>query len=120
MLGLLSFLSTKFDDLTTTGGVEQLLKEVHIDHAFFLLRLIVLQTILLLNLSLSKSEIYLPTPRSLHEFIVCDFTTVPSSVADLAIVRTRSIRVHPPNSSGGAQKAVRPSTRAIPAKLFGC
>ncbi|KAF5384911.1 hypothetical protein D9615_001292 [Tricholomella constricta] len=53
VVGLLDFLSTKIDSLDTTGGVEQIVRE----------------TIVLLDLSLTKSEAYLPSPGALHEFI---------------------------------------------------
>ncbi|KAF9041727.1 hypothetical protein BDZ89DRAFT_1207601 [Hymenopellis radicata] len=53
LLGLLHFLATKIDSLLTTGGVEQLIRE----------------TVLLLNLCLSKCEYFLPAPRSIHELI---------------------------------------------------
>lgn len=32
LMSLLKFLSGKFDSLTTTGGVEQVIREVIIDH----------------------------------------------------------------------------------------
>jgi hypothetical protein len=35
LIGLLNFLSTKLDSLTTTGGVEQVVKEVIIGHNLF-------------------------------------------------------------------------------------
>lgn len=54
LVGLLQFLSAKFDSLTTTGGVEQIIRE----------------TVVLLELSLSRSEVYLPSPGAIHEFIV--------------------------------------------------
>ncbi|GLB35898.1 putative DUF1741 [Lyophyllum shimeji] len=53
LIGLLNFLSTKIDSLDTTGGVE----------------LIVRETIVLLDLALTTSEAYLPTPAAVHEFI---------------------------------------------------
>ncbi|KNZ76994.1 Chromatin structure-remodeling complex subunit rsc9 [Termitomyces sp. J132] len=53
LLGLLGFLTTKIDSLDTTAGVEQIVRE----------------TIVLLYLSLIKSDGYLPSPQALHEFI---------------------------------------------------
>ncbi|KAH7927264.1 hypothetical protein BV22DRAFT_1032014 [Leucogyrophana mollusca] len=53
ILGLLGFLSSKLDNLTTTGGVERLVQE----------------TVRLLDFILCKVEIFLPTPRHIHEFI---------------------------------------------------
>ncbi|KAJ7103351.1 hypothetical protein B0H15DRAFT_811913 [Mycena belliarum] len=53
LIGLLNFLSSKLDSLTTTGGVEQLARA----------------TILLLDLSLAKCEIFLPTAQSIHQFV---------------------------------------------------
>lgn len=53
ILGLLHFLATKLDNLVTTGGVEQLIRE----------------TIFLLNLCLSKCETFLPTPQAIHDFV---------------------------------------------------
>ncbi|KAF8078888.1 hypothetical protein FPV67DRAFT_1558084 [Lyophyllum atratum] len=53
LIGLLNFLSTKIDSLDTTGGIEQIVREV----------------IFLLDLSLAKSEMFLPSPNALHEFI---------------------------------------------------
>ncbi|KAJ7446477.1 hypothetical protein B0H11DRAFT_1745875 [Mycena galericulata] len=55
LVGLLAFLSSKLDSLTTTGGVEQLARA----------------TILLLDLCLAKCEIFLPTPQAIHQFVVC-------------------------------------------------
>ncbi|KAK0481699.1 hypothetical protein IW261DRAFT_1562992 [Armillaria novae-zelandiae] len=53
ILGLLHFLAAKLDNLVTTGGVEQLIRE----------------TIFLLSLCLSKCETFLPTPQTLHDFV---------------------------------------------------
>ncbi|PBL00564.1 hypothetical protein ARMGADRAFT_915677 [Armillaria gallica] len=53
ILGLLHFLAAKLDNLVTTGGVEQLIRE----------------TIFLLSLCLSKCETFLPTPQALHDFV---------------------------------------------------
>ncbi|KAJ7492450.1 hypothetical protein FB451DRAFT_1218339 [Mycena latifolia] len=53
LIGLLGFLSSKLDSLTTTGGVEQLARA----------------TILLLDLSLAKCEMFLPTPQAIHQFV---------------------------------------------------
>ncbi|KAG7452321.1 DUF1741-domain-containing protein [Guyanagaster necrorhizus] len=53
ILGLLHFLATKLDNLVTTGGVEQLIRE----------------TISLLSLCLSKCETFLPTPEAVHDFV---------------------------------------------------
>ncbi|KAK0465598.1 uncharacterized protein EV420DRAFT_1515077 [Desarmillaria tabescens] len=53
ILGLLHFLATKVDNLVTTGGVEQLIRE----------------TVFLLSLCLSKCETFLPTPQAVHDFV---------------------------------------------------
>ncbi|KAJ7597517.1 hypothetical protein C8J56DRAFT_321871 [Mycena floridula] len=53
ILGLLSFITTKLDSLVSTGGIELLLREA----------------IVLLNLLLAKSEVFLPRPRALHELV---------------------------------------------------
>ncbi|EGO31042.1 hypothetical protein SERLADRAFT_344288, partial [Serpula lacrymans var. lacrymans S7.9] len=53
IIGLLAFLSSKLDNLTTTGGVEQLIQE----------------TVCFLDFAVCQAELYLPSPRSLHEFI---------------------------------------------------
>ncbi|KAJ7631175.1 hypothetical protein FB45DRAFT_917728 [Roridomyces roridus] len=53
LIGLLAFLSSKLDSLTTTGGVEQLARA----------------TILLLDLCLAKCETLLPTPQTIHQFV---------------------------------------------------
>lgn len=72
LLGLLNFLASKIDSLATTGGVEHLVREVMLIESVKS-RMILMsdrQAILLIDLALSKSESYLPSPRSLHEFIV--------------------------------------------------
>ncbi|KIK70706.1 hypothetical protein GYMLUDRAFT_65921 [Collybiopsis luxurians FD-317 M1] len=53
ILGLLRFLAAKLDSLYTTGGVEKLVHE----------------TILLLDLCLTESSAFLPSPQALHQFI---------------------------------------------------
>ncbi|KAH8835505.1 hypothetical protein DL96DRAFT_1702483 [Flagelloscypha sp. PMI_526] len=53
LIGLLQFLSSRLEDLATTGGVEILLRE----------------TLSLLDLCLQKCEAFLPTPQAVHEFM---------------------------------------------------
>uniref|UniRef100_A0A0W0FAR2 Putative conserved protein UP6 n=1 Tax=Moniliophthora roreri TaxID=221103 RepID=A0A0W0FAR2_MONRR len=53
VIGLLNFFATKLESLYTTGGVETLIRE----------------TVDFLDLSLIGSSSFLPTPRSLHEFV---------------------------------------------------
>ncbi|KAF8899008.1 hypothetical protein BD779DRAFT_1486579 [Infundibulicybe gibba] len=64
IIGLLKFLTTKLDSLTTTGGVERLVRE----------------TVLLLDLCLFGTETYLPTPQSIHEFVVRRQTSLLNSL----------------------------------------
>ncbi|KIY69176.1 hypothetical protein CYLTODRAFT_237652 [Cylindrobasidium torrendii FP15055 ss-10] len=52
LLGLLHFLATKLNTLVGTGGIESL----------------VVETINLLNLCLSKADVFLPAPKDVHEF----------------------------------------------------
>jgi hypothetical protein len=73
ILGLLAFLSNKLENLVTTGGVEELVRQVC---GLVQLELVgnylneLYQTISLLDLSLCKAEVFLPRPQSIHAFIV--------------------------------------------------
>ncbi|KAH9944225.1 uncharacterized protein BXZ73DRAFT_39788 [Epithele typhae] len=53
LTNLLDFLANKFDNLITTGGVEQLSHE----------------TLLLLDLALCRNELLLPSPKAIHELV---------------------------------------------------
>ncbi|KIJ66287.1 hypothetical protein HYDPIDRAFT_174431 [Hydnomerulius pinastri MD-312] len=53
VLGLLAFLASKIDHLTTTGGIERLLQEA----------------LRLMDFAISKAEALLPTPADIHVFI---------------------------------------------------
>jgi hypothetical protein len=72
ILGLLAFLSNKLENLVTTGGVEELVRQVC---GLVQLELVenylneLYQTISLLDLALCKAEGFLPA-QSIHEFIV--------------------------------------------------
>ncbi|KAJ7040434.1 hypothetical protein C8F04DRAFT_1083551 [Mycena alexandri] len=71
LLGLLGFLSSKIDSLTTTGGVEQLARA----------------TILLLDLCLAKCEMFLPTPQAVHQFVYELVRSSPILEAQLSLLR---------------------------------
>ncbi|KAH9081708.1 hypothetical protein EDB83DRAFT_2334344 [Lactarius deliciosus] len=53
IIGLLDFLGGKFDELTSTTGIEQLLQE----------------SLVLLDIASSKAEIFLPSPQAIHEYV---------------------------------------------------
>ncbi|KAF7307059.1 DUF1741 domain-containing protein [Mycena indigotica] len=75
ILNLLSFLSSKLDSLTTTGGVEQLVRT----------------TVVFIELCLQKCEMFLPTPQAVHQFV---YELVRSSSilsAQLSLLRTLSL-----------------------------
>lgn len=83
LFGLFTFIATKLDGLTTTGGVEQLLQEA----------------IVFLHLALSKSETILPTPLALHQFVYELVRSAPvlqilmSVLDELALPPSKSSRV---------------------------
>lgn len=53
IIGLLDFLGGKFEESTSTTGIEQLLQE----------------SLILLDIALTKAEIFLPSPQAIHEFV---------------------------------------------------
>ncbi|KAK0233651.1 hypothetical protein IW262DRAFT_1452216 [Armillaria fumosa] len=93
ILGLLHFLATKLDNLVTTGGVEQLIRE----------------TIFLLNLCLSKCETFLPTPQALHDFVY-EFVRAASDLQSQATLLKRL--------AGPESKAQRHSLVQQPTELL--
>lgn len=53
IIGLLDFLGSKIDELTSTTDIEQLVQE----------------SLILLDIASTKAEIFLPSPQALHEYV---------------------------------------------------
>ncbi|KAJ7925957.1 hypothetical protein B0H13DRAFT_1974036 [Mycena leptocephala] len=75
LIGLLAFLSSKLDNLMTTGGVEQLARA----------------TILLLDLCLAKCEMFLPTPQAIHQFVYELVRSAPILEAQLSLLKALAL-----------------------------
>ncbi|KAJ7110039.1 hypothetical protein C8R44DRAFT_678676 [Mycena epipterygia] len=75
LIGLLAFLSSKLESLTTTGGVELLARA----------------TILLLDLCLAKCDIFLPTPQSIHQFVYELVRSSPILKAQLSLLKALAL-----------------------------
>jgi len=68
-LGLLEFLTKKIDDLQSAAGIRTLIKEVStLTTLQFPYKL--LQTLSLLDLSITTAQGFLPSAKALHEFVV--------------------------------------------------
>ncbi|CAK5264498.1 unnamed protein product, partial [Mycena citricolor] len=70
VIGVLGFLSSKLDNLATTGGIEQLCRA----------------TILLLDFCLAKCQLFLPTPQAIHQFVYELVRSAPVLEAQLALL----------------------------------
>lgn len=73
VLGLLEFLTKKIDELQSAAGIRLLIKEVNIHsrHSVSDLKSDTLQTLSLLDLSITTAQAFLPSAKALHEFVVC-------------------------------------------------
>ncbi|KAJ7161404.1 hypothetical protein C8R43DRAFT_992750 [Mycena crocata] len=98
LVGLLGFLSTKLENLTTTGGVEQLARA----------------TILLLDLSLAKCEIFLPTPQSIHQFVYELVRSSPILEAQLSLLKALAL----PQAEGRTSWTTEQPAEALLARLL--
>ena len=71
MIGLLDFLGSKIDELTSTTDIEELVQEV----VFYLFVSLAggsldVKSLILLDIASTKAEIFLPSPQAIHEYVV--------------------------------------------------
>jgi hypothetical protein len=70
VLGLLEFLTKKIDELQSAAGIRLLIKEVSDPPATLRFSPDLLQTLSLLDLSITTAQAFLPSAKYLHEFVV--------------------------------------------------
>ncbi|KAF7303319.1 DUF1741 domain-containing protein [Mycena kentingensis (nom. inval.)] len=101
VISLLAFLSSKLDSLTTTGGVERLVRA----------------TVLLLDLALEKCELFLPTPQAVHQLVYELVRSSSTLAAQLSLLQ--SLAVHDPAAERRASLTNEQPAEAILTRLQG-
>ncbi|KAH9065797.1 hypothetical protein EDB87DRAFT_1593217 [Lactarius vividus] len=97
IIGLLDFLGSKIDELTSTTGIEQLLQE----------------SLILLDIASSKAEIFLPSPQAIHEYV---YELVRSASALRRLTALLRSFIYPRASSIPLQES--PSEQALSSLLY--
>ena len=71
MIGLLDFLGSKIDELTSTTDIEELVQEVVL-YLFVSLAVAhwMSKSLILLDIASTKAEVFLPSPQAIHEYVV--------------------------------------------------